>query len=180
MWRRLTVAVLTGSFRTSMSDLGCLRCHQTLGPELPAWRDDRGERLCVPCAMGLQLPDRPAGPDVLAPPRFALPRAVCEAVTAELDLGTGQAWPLRIVEFSVGGMRADAPMAFGVGTPGVVVLRDHAGELRPAVFAVEIRWQRPAGSGRWTLGARVIAAVDGHHAAFLSRLLERAGAAAAG
>lgn len=179
MLRRLTAAVVMGRVRDPMADPTCLRCHQKLGPELPAWRDDRGERLCVPCAMGLALPDRPVGSEVLAPPRYALPRAVAEAVQADLDLGTGFTWPVTIVEFGVGGMRVAAPTAFRVGTPAVIVLRDRAGEIPPAVFAVEVRWLRPLTGGRWTLGTRVIAAVDGHHAAFLSRILERAGLPAA-
>lgn len=189
MLRRLTVAVRTGSFRPPMTQPACFRCRQTFGPEfpaaakggpgpLPAWRDDRGQRLCVPCAMGLALPDRPAGPDVLAAPRYALPPAVADAVAAEIDLGTGRAWSVGILEFSMGGMRLDAPVTFGVATPAVVVLRDRAGEIDPAVFAVEVRWVRPAPAGRWILGTRVIAAVDGHHAAFLSKVLERVGVGA--
>ncbi len=177
LFRHLTVAMRAGSVRSPMTEPICLRCHQSLGPELPAWHDDRGERLCVPCAVGLALPDRPAGPGVLASPRFALPRAVSDSVSAEIDLGTGRSWPVAIVEFSVGGMRLDAPVIFGAGTPAVVVLRDLAGQVPPAVFAVEVRWARPSPAGGGTLGTRVIAAVDGHHAAFLSRLLERVAAA---
>ncbi|HEX7126330.1 MAG TPA: PilZ domain-containing protein [Thermodesulfobacteriota bacterium] len=163
-----------------MSGSTCLRCHQSLGPELPAWHDDRGEPLCVPCAMGLVLPDRPAGADAPASPRFALPPAVAGAISAEIDLGTGRTWPVAIVEFSVEGMRLDTPVPFAVGTPAVVVLRDRAGQVAPAVFAVEVRWVRPSPAGRGLVGVRVIAGVDGHHAAFLSRLLERVAASKGG
>src|SRR5512145_2274470 len=130
MLRRLTGAAPTGSVRLPMSDPTCLRCHQTLGPELPAWLDGHGEGFCVPCAMGLALPDRATGADGPAPPRFALPRAVSEAIRADLDLGTGRSWPVRILEFSIDGLRVEAPMTFGVGTPAAIVLYDRTGGVR--------------------------------------------------
>ncbi len=122
--------------------------------------------------MGLTLPDR-TGREGGEPPRFRLPVAASAAVSVEIDLGTGRSWPARITDFSADGLRLVAPVAFTPGTPAVLTLRDFEGAVPPAVFAVEIRWARTAPRGRSALGARVIAAVDGHHAAFLGRVLER-------
>jgi hypothetical protein len=151
----------------------CIRCRHVLGPDLPSWQDDSERHLCVPCAMDLALPGRPAGPEQTASPRYALPSPVAAAIAADLDLGTGETWPVEIEEFSVEGLRLRAPRPFGAGTPAVVVLRDRDGTVAPAVFAVEVRWVRGAADGRATLGTRVIAAVDGHHAGFLGRVLCR-------
>lgn len=125
--------------------------------------------------MGLTLPDR-GGREGGEQPRFRLPAAVSTAVAVEIDLGTGRSWPARITDFSADGLRLVAPVAFTPGTPAVVTLRDFEGVVPPAVFAVEIRWVRAAPHGRSALGARVIAAVDGHHAVFLGRVLERVAA----
>jgi hypothetical protein len=159
-----------------MSDRTCTRCQHLLGPDVPSWTDDAGGHLCIPCAMGLALPDRAARAGPSASPRYALPPLVAAAIAAELDLGTGRSWPVEIAEFSVEGLRLRSPVALGVGTPAVVVLRDLHGALDPAVFAVEVRWVRGAPGGRSVIGTRVITAVDGHHAVFLGRVLERVGA----
>lgn len=154
----------------------CIHCQQPLVPEAPAWQGDGGEWLCVPCAMGLALPDRPVGGEGGQQPRYALPPAVAAAVSMEIDLGTGQVWPVELTDFSVDGLRFVAPVAFTPETPAVVTLRDLTGALAPAVFAVEVRWVRAECDERATTGTRVIAAVDGHHGAFLARVLERVGA----
>jgi hypothetical protein len=73
-------------------------------------------------------------------------------------------------------LRFVAPVAFTPETPAVVTLRDLTGALAPAVFAVEVRWVRAECDERATTGTRVIAAVDGHHGAFLARVLDRVGA----
>jgi hypothetical protein len=172
--RRLTSAVGAGRFAAPMTEpRACTRCRHALGPEMPSFPDDAGRHLCVPCAMGLALPGRQAGPEGAAPPRYAVPAAVAAAVQAEIDLGTGRSWAVEVEEFSVEGLRLSAPVAFGAGTPAVVVLRDRTGADRPAVFAVEVRWVRGGPDGRVLIGTRVIAAVDGHHAAFLGRVLQR-------
>lgn len=153
----------------------CIRCQQPIPPEAPAWQGGGGERLCLPCAMGLDLPDRSAAGAGGQQPRYALPPAVAAAVSAEMDLGTGRVWPVELIDFSIGGLRFVSPVPLTPETPAVVTLRDRAGALAPAVFAVEVRWVRAARDGRAAIGARVIAAVDGHHGAFLARVLEQVG-----
>ena len=159
-----------------MTTLTCIRCTRPLGSDAPVWQDAAHQVLCVPCGMGLTLPER-APPGAAPRPRFRLPAAVAASVEGQIDLGTGRSWPVEVVEFSEDGLRLLAPVAFGSGTPAVMVLRDRAGVIAPAIFAVELRWARGAPDGRVGVGARVIAAVDGHHAAFLSRILERVAAA---
>jgi hypothetical protein len=123
--------------------------------------------------MDLVLPGRDAVHGAGASPRYSVPRVLAEAVRAELDLGTGETWPVDIEEFSAEGVRLRAPVPFGAGTPAVIVLRDRGGQLDPAVFAVEVRWVRGVADGPSTIGTRVIASVDGHHTAFLTRVLAR-------
>ncbi len=172
---RLRGAGRSGSVPPPTNPGHCVRCGQPLAAEVPAWQGDGGERLCLPCAMGLALPDRLVEAEGGQQPRYGLPPAVAAAVSMEIDLGTGQVWPVELTDFSVDGLRFVAPVAFRPETPAVVTLRDRTGAFAPAVFAVEVRWVRAARDGRLTVGTRVIAAVDGHHGAFLARVLERVG-----
>ncbi|HWP35455.1 MAG TPA: PilZ domain-containing protein [Thermodesulfobacteriota bacterium] len=151
----------------------CFVCRQALGEATRAFRGADGERLCLPCAMGLSLPDRRGGASGEEPPRFVVPPAVAEAVSVELDIGTGRSWGAELIDFSADGLRLACPVRFPPGTPAVVTFWDRGGLLPPALFAVEVRWVRQPPGSRPVLGAKVIAAVDGHHAAFLGRILER-------